>query len=184
MIARRMKEETMTTSRIALFALVTALPAAAYYSPAMEAPRPPRRVRRRRRGTVDGPLNTRLVRVGFIVVAPAVLALLFSISTTGTLPRTPLEPLFEAASAAAFHAQLSTVHPARVPGTVDAENATRWYSETISALGLTTEEDVWTEDLADLGTVELRNVVTVVPGRAAEAIVLVAHRDNAGAGQP
>lgn len=122
--------------------------------------------------------------MGFIVVAPAVLALLFSISTTGTLPRTPLEPLFEAASAAEFYEQLSTVHPARVPGTVEAENATRWYSETISALGLTTEEDVWTEDLADLGTVALRNVVTVVPGRAAEAIVLVAHRDNAGAGQP
>jgi hypothetical protein len=124
------------------------------------------------------------VRVGFIVVAPAVLALLFSISTTGTLPRTPLEPLFEAASAAALSEQLSTEHPSRVPGTVEADNATRWYSETISALGLATEEDVWTEDLADLGTVELRNVVAVVPGRAAEAIVLVAHRDNAGADRP
>jgi hypothetical protein len=122
--------------------------------------------------------------VGFIVVAPAVLALLFSISTTGTLPRTPLEPLFEAASAAALSEQLSTEHPSRVPGTLEADNATRWYSESISALGLTTEEDVWTEDLADLGTVELRNVVTVVLGRAAETIILVAHRDNAGAGQP
>ena len=36
----------------------------AYYSPAMEAARPLRRGRRRRRGTVDSPLNTRLVRVG------------------------------------------------------------------------------------------------------------------------
>ena len=150
----------------------------------MEAARPSRRGRRRRRGTVDSPLNTRLVRVGFIVVAPAVLAFLFSISTTGTLPRTPLEPLFEADSAAAVYEQLSTVHPARVPGTVEAENATRWYSETISALGLVTEEDTWTENIADLGTVELRNVVTVVPGRAEEAIVLVAHRDNAGADRP
>ncbi|WP_410966378.1 M28 family peptidase, partial [Salmonella sp. SAL4449] len=40
------------------------------------------------------------------------------------------------------------------------------------------------EDLADLGTVELRNVFTVVPGRSEETIVVVAHRDNAGTGQP
>ena len=47
-----------------------------------------------------------------------------------------------------------------------------------------TEEDVWTEELADLGTVELRNVVTVVPGRSEETIVVVAHRDNAGTDEP
>ena len=150
----------------------------------MEAARPRRRRRRLRRGAVDTPLNGRLVRVGFVVVAPAVLALLFSIATTGTLPRSSLEPLFDSAAAAALHEQLSTEYPARVPGTVEAEGAARWYSETISALGLVTESDVWTEDLADLGPVELRNVVTVVPGRAAETIVLVAHRDNAGANQP
>ena len=40
------------------------------------------------------------------------------------------------------------------------------------------------EDLADLGSVELTNVVTVVPGRSDETIVVVAHRDNAGAEQP
>jgi len=122
--------------------------------------------------------------VGFIVVAPALLALLFSIAETGTLPRTPLEPLFDSTAAAELHDRLSTEYPSRVPGTVGAEGATRWYSETISALGLATEKDVWTEDLADLGRVELRNVVTVVPGRAEETIVVVAHRDNAGANQP
>jgi len=122
--------------------------------------------------------------VGLIVVAPALLALLFSIGATGTLPRTPLEPLFDSAAAAELHDQLSTEYPARVPGTFGAEGATRWYSETISALGLATEEDVWTEDLTDLGRVELRNIVTVVPGRAEETIVVVAHRDNAGTNQP
>ena len=121
------------------------------------------------------------MRVGFVVVVPALLALLFSIAATGTLPRSALQPLFDADAAAALHKQLSTEYPARVPGTLEAEGATRWYSETISALGLTTEEDVWTEDLADLGRVELRNVVTVVPGRSEETVVLVAHRDNAGA---
>jgi hypothetical protein len=122
--------------------------------------------------------------VGFVVVAPALLALLFSIAATGTLPRTPLEPLFDSAAAADLHDRLSTEFPARAPGTPEAEDAARWYSETISALGLVTEEDVWTEDLADLGPVALRNVVTVVLGRSDETIVLVAHRDNAGADQP
>jgi hypothetical protein len=148
----------------------------------MEAARPGERRRRARRGTVDRPLNARLVRVAFVVVAPALLALLFSISATGTLQRPPLDPLFDSASAEAVATELSTKFPSRVPGSVGAAEATLWYRETISGLGLQTTEDVWRADLPDLGEVELHNVVTVVPGRAEEAIVLVAHRDNAGPG--
>src|SRR6185503_7655559 len=159
-------------------------PRRAYYSPAMEAARPRTRGRRLRRGTVERPLNARLVRVGFVVVAPALLALLFSISTTGKLPRSSLEPLFDGENAATVARTLSTEYPSRVPGSEGARQAARWYAETVRALGLTTEEDVWFEDLADLGEVELRNVVTVVPGRSEETIVVVAHRDNAGTGRP
>jgi len=148
----------------------------------MEAARPGGRRRRARRGTVDRPLNARLVRVAFIVVAPALLALLFSISATGPLQRPPLDPLFDTASAEALSTELSTKFPSRVPGTVGADEAALWYRETISGLGLLTTEDVWTADVPERGEVVLRNVVTVVPGRAEEAIVLVAHRDNAGAG--
>jgi Zn-dependent M28 family amino/carboxypeptidase len=152
----------------------------AYYSPAMEAARPRTRGRRLRRGSVERPLNARLVRAGFVVVIPAVLASLFSISTTGTLQRSPLEPLFDAENAAAIAEAMSALYPSRVPGSEGAGEATLWYRETVASLGLSTEEDLWTEDLADLGTVELRNVVTVVPGRSDETIVVVAHRDNAG----
>src|SRR5262245_10077916 len=152
----------------------------AYYSPAMEAVRPRTRGRRLRRGTVERPLNARLVRVGFIVVVPAVLAFLFSISTTGTLPRSPLEPLFNADNAASVARSLSVEYPSRVPGSEGARQAAHWYAETVGSLGLTTDEDTWSEDLADLGTVELHNIVTVVPGRSEETIVVVAHRDNAG----
>jgi hypothetical protein len=155
-----------------------------YYSPAMEAARPRTRRRRPRRGSVERPLNTRLVRVASIVVAPALLALLFSVSTPGTLPRPPLEPLFDGSAAAELAGRLSIEYPARVPGTPEAERASLWYQETISALGLSTEEDVWSEELPGLGDVELRNVVTVVPGQSEEAIVVVAHRDNAGTDQP
>ena len=149
----------------------------------MEAARPRTRGRRLRRGTLERPLNTRLVRVGFIVVVPAFLAFVFSISTTGALPRDPLDPLFDGASAATFADTLAVQYPSRVPGSEGAAEAASWYRETVAVLGLQTEEDVWTADLADLGKVELRNIVSVVPGRSDESIVLVAHRDNAGADQ-
>jgi hypothetical protein len=124
------------------------------------------------------------VRVATIVVAPALLALLFSISPTGVLPRPQLDPLFNGAAAAALATDLSTQYPSRVPGTAEAQAAALWYTEAIASLGLPTEEDVWSADIPDLGVVELRNIVTVIPGRAEETIVVVAHRDNAGVDQP
>ena len=119
-----------------------------------------------------------------IVVAPALLALLFSISTTGTLPRAPIEPLFDSSAATALVNQLSTEFPARVPGTDESAAAARWYEQAISAFGLRTETQVWAETLPDLGQVELRNVIAVVPGRAEDTIIVVAHRDNVGADRP
>lgn len=156
---------------------------AAYYSPAMDAARPVRR--RRRQGRGGGlPPHARLVRVGLVVAAPALLALLFALSTPGALPRPPLAPLFDGRAAAELARTLSTEYPSRVPGTPEAEGAARWYRERISALGLTTEEDVWDADIPDLGRVTLRNVTTVVPGRSDQTIVVIAHRDNGGADQP
>jgi hypothetical protein len=128
-------------------------------------------------------LNARLVRVAAIVVAPAVLAMLFSISTTGTLPAPPLAPVFDGETASALASELSLEHPSRIPGTVEAESAALWYSETLAGLGLDTDGDVWQADLPELGTVRLRNFVTVIPGQSPEAIVVVAHRDNAGVGR-
>jgi hypothetical protein len=153
----------------------------AYYSPAMDAARHRTRGRRPRHGTLERPLNARLVRVAFLVVIPAFLALLFSISTTGALQRSPLDPLFDGASAATFAETLTTQYPSRVPGSEGAAESAVWYRETIASLGLQTEEDLWTAALADLGEIELRNIVSIVPGRSDQTIVLVAHRDNAGA---
>src|ERR671937_865631 len=132
----------------------------------MEAARAPRRRRRLRPGTVERPVNTRLVRVASVGVAPALLAFLFSISTTGQLPRPTLQPLFDRDAAAALASQLTTVDPSRVPGSLQDAEAANWYRETIGAYGFVTSEDVWEQDLPDLGRVQLRNVVTVIPGRS------------------
>ena len=119
-----------------------------------------------------------------MVVVPAVLALVFSISTTGVLPRSSLEPLFDGRNATALARTLSIEYPSRVPGSEGARQAARWYAESVRALGLETEQFVWSEDIAELGRVELRDVVTTIPGRSDETIVVVAHRDNAGPGRP
>jgi hypothetical protein len=122
------------------------------------------------------------VRVSALIVAPALLALLFSVSATGTLPRPNLDPLFSPATAASLTARLNAEFPSRVPGTPEAADAALWFRTTVAAFGLEVREDVWSEDVAGLGDVELRNVIAVVPGRSDQAILLVAHRDNAGAG--
>ena len=150
----------------------------------MEAARPRGRRRRTRRGTVDSPLNVRLVRVASLLVVPALLAMLFSISTTGTLPRPALAPLFDAQAAATLATQLQTEYPSRIPGSPGDAGAARWFEETISASGFATREDVWRESVPGLGDVVLRNVITTIPGRSAQAVILVAHRDNQGAGAP
>jgi Zn-dependent M28 family amino/carboxypeptidase len=125
-------------------------------------------------------VNGRLVRVSGVVVAPALLALLFSISTPGTLARPQVDPLFDASSASIVANQLSSDFPARVPGSGEGLAAAQWYEQTVEAAGIRAETDSWNERLADLGEVELRNVVAVVPGRSAETILVVARRDNGG----
>jgi hypothetical protein len=155
-----------------------------YYSPGMDAPRPRRRGRRQGRGDGDTSTHTRLVRVGLLVTVPAIIALLFAVSVPGALPPAPLEPLFDGEAAAELATTLSTEYPERIPGTLEAEGAARWYRETIGALGLATEDDAWEADIPDLGRVTLRNVVTVVTGRSDETVVVVAHRDNAGTDRP
>jgi hypothetical protein len=150
----------------------------------MEAARPRGRRRPPRRGTVDRPLNARLVRVSSLIVVPALLALLFSVSATGTLPRPPLEPLFDQDTAASLASELSSQFPSRIPGTPESTEAARWFSESIGAFGLEVNEDTWSEDIPELGRVELHNVVAVVPGRSDQAVILVAHRDNAGVTRP
>jgi hypothetical protein len=131
---------------------------------------------------VQNALDGRLVRIAALVLVPAALVVLLTISTPGVLPRPAAAPVFDGPTAAALSTQLSSAYPARVPGTPEAALATGWYRQTMGALGLGTEEQVWREDLPGLGEVELRNVITVIRGRSPSAVVVVANRDNDGTG--
>ena len=52
----------------------------------------------------------------------------------------------------------------------------------LALYGLPTTEDAWDEAIPGLGTVRLRNLVTVIPGASTDAILFLAHRDNIGSG--
>jgi hypothetical protein len=148
----------------------------------MEPARPRVAHRRPRRGTVERPLDTRLVRLGLLVVLAALTVAVFSIERPGPLPAPTLPPRFDAAAARQLAAELARDFPRRVPGSLGGEGAVGWMQERLALYGLDHSVDSWREDVPGLGKVELQNVVVVVPGRSAETIVIVAHRDNGDPG--
>jgi len=148
----------------------------------MEPARPRIARRRPRRGSVERPIDTRLVRFGLLAVLGAVLLAGLSVDRTGALPAPALPATFDAEAARQLAVELARDFPRRVPGSPGGESAALWMREKLALYGLEPTLDTWVEDVAGLGRVTLQNVVAVVPGRSPEAIVIVAHRDNGDAG--
>lgn len=135
---------------------------------------------RPRRGSIERPVDLRLVRnLGLFVVAGLLLVVL-TIARPGPLPAPALPPAFDGGTAGGLTVELATNHASRVPGTLEADRAADWFTEKLGLYGLAVEEDVWTEDVPGLGRRTLRNLALVVEGTLDETIVLVAHRDNRG----
>ena len=148
----------------------------------MEPRRPPPQPRRPRHGTLERPVNSRAVRGTLLLVALPLLVAAFTVMRPAALPPPPLPPLFDATTAARLAAELAGDYPDRAPGSAGATGAARWFAEQVALYGFRTQTDTWQEEVAGLGTVRLRNLSTVVPGRSPQAIVFMAHRDNTGAG--
>jgi len=136
--------------------------------------------RRPRRGSVERPVDLRLVRNLAALLALPVVLVVFTMARPGPLPAPDLPPAFDGATAAALTAELAGDNANRVPGSPGAATAAQWYRDKLALYGLGVREDRWREDVAGLGSVELRNLATVVPGTLGETIVVVAHRDNNG----
>ena len=154
---------------------------ATYYSRAISAPTPTNGVPRRpRSGSIERPLNGRLYRISWIVVAIPLLAVAFSVSRPSPLPQSPsaLEPTFDNAAAYRLAQELATLYPDRSPGTPASIGAARWMQSKLAALGLRTRLAQFPARIAGRGRVDLRNVTAVVPGRSRDTIVVVAHRDS------
>ena len=147
---------------------------------AMEPARLGTASRRPRRGSVERPIDMRLVRKVALVLLAPLLLLILTINRSGPLPVPTLPPAFDAETAASLTEELTREYPNRVPGSTTADRAAAWVREKLLLYGLETREDRWREDVAGVGSVELRNLASVVQGTLDDTIVVIAHRDNNG----
>jgi hypothetical protein len=166
----------------AFFAPSARRPAAAYYSPAMQASRLRELQRRPRRGSLERPLDGRLVRATSLLVVLPLLVLAFTTSRTGPLPAPALPASFDGVAAMSLTAQLARRFPSRVPGSGSDAEAAQWVASTLELYGLATHTATWRQKIPDLGNVQLTNVSVVIPGSSPGVIVVEAHRDNSGVG--
>ena len=138
--------------------------------------------RRPRRGSLDRPINGRLVRTSLLVLLLPVAVAGLTVSRGGPLPAPSLPPSFDGTAAMSLTTALARQYPSRVPGSSNDQGAAGWFSATLAQYGLVTESDVWRQRVPGLGRVQLRNLAVVIPGSAKGAIVFVAHRDTSGLG--
>src|SRR3954451_22601918 len=157
---------------------------ATYYSHGMAA-LPPRSSRRRpRRGSLERPVSGRLYRGTWLLVGIPLLAAAFSVHKPQPLPTpTPaLPPAFERVAAVELATELARNYPDRVPGTAGAAGAAAWVREQLSPYGLRVDPDRFTGDLPGIGHKVLVNQVVTVPGASPDELVVMANRDDDGAG--
>lgn len=146
------------------------------------ATRPRFSERRPRPGSLERPVNGRMYRGTWLLVGIPLLIAAFTVSRPQPLRAPALPPAFESANAAADARDFAGDFPDRSPEAPKARQAARRVSDRLSGLGLPTQIDRFHVEIPDKGEVELENVIARRPGQSNEAIVVMAHRDNTGAG--
>jgi hypothetical protein len=147
----------------------------------MAAVPPPRARRRPRPGSLERPVNGRLYRGTWLLVGLPLLVGAFSVARPQPLPPPALEPSLDGAETAQLARDFLT-YPDRFPGTLGAAQASQWLRDQLQAYGLRVRSERFTARVPRLGTVHLQNLLAVVPGHSPQTIVVLAHRDNDGAG--
>jgi hypothetical protein len=147
---------------------------------------PPRRALaprgRLRRGSIERPVNARLVRGTWLLVALPLLLTAFSVARPQPLPAPTLPPTFDAAIADQLARELEQRYPDRSPGSSGGLGAAGWVSEQFALYGPRPQVERFRARIPGRGTVELQNLVRVVQGASPRTIVITAHRDNGGEG--
>jgi hypothetical protein len=148
----------------------------------MAATRLPAGRRRARRGSLERPINARLYRVSFAVVALALVVLAFSIVRPTALPPPALPPNFDGPATRTLATDLAGRYPDRSPGSSGSLAAAGWFRDQMRQYDLPVHSDTWRARVPGLGTVRLQNLWAVAAGQSRQAIVVMAHRDDTGAG--
>ncbi len=142
------------------------------------------RRRRPRRGSLERPISSQLYRSAFLLCSLPLLLAAFSVTKPGPLAKPLLPPAFDAHTTLELARELSTNYPDRTPGSSGALAAAVWFSEQLAPYGLPTTTDSWQQALPGGRVVRLQNLVAIAPSQPpdADAIVVMAHRDDTGAG--
>jgi hypothetical protein len=148
---------------------------------------PPRRARaphaRPRRGSVERPINARLVRGTWLFVALPLLLAAFTIGRPQPLPAPTLPAAFDGPTAEQLARELARNYPDRAPGSAGSLGAAEWVSEQLTLYDLPLQTDHFRASIPGRGRVELQNIVASVRGDSPRAILITAHRDNNGEGR-
>ena len=146
---------------------------------------PPRDTERRRPrpGSLERPINGRLYRGTWLIVGFPLLILAFSVARPSALEPPPnLPPAFDESAAQALAADLAAQAPDRAPGTVGAASAARWFREQLQPYGFSVRREAFTAAVPGRGRVRFVNLLASKAGLSQKTIVVMAHRDDTGAG--
>src|SRR5216683_2902529 len=159
------------------------VPRASYTESAVAAVPPAPERRRPRRGSLERPVNGRLYRGTWLFVGLPLLVLAFSVARPPALQPPSLPAAFDPAAAKQIADDLALHSPIRAPGTAGASAAARWFAaELETPYGYTVQTEAFTASLPGQGRVRLRNLLARKSGLSLKTIVVMAHRDDSGAG--
>jgi len=144
-------------------------------------PQPSER-RRPRPGSLERPVNGRLYRGTWLLVGLPLLLLAFSVARPAPLQPPNLPPAFDRDAAAGIARDLTLQYPNRVPGSPEAIGAERWFRGQLTPYGFLVRSERFTARVPGHGVLPFVNLVAVKPGLSRRAIVVMAHRDDTGAG--
>jgi peptidase M28-like protein len=117
-----------------------------------------------------------------LLVGLPLLIVAFSVERPAALPAPTLPPTFDGATAMSLSEELSRLYPDRAPGTAGALGATRWLIDKMKLYGFKPQVDGFEAKIPGRGRALLRNVLFTTGPQDADAIVVMAHRDDSGLG--
>ena len=123
-----------------------------------------------------------MYRGTWLIVALPLLVAAFSVARPAPLAAPPLPPAFGRTAVRDLAADLALRYPDRSPGSPGATGAAQWFSDQLTPYGFKTRTDTFEATIPGRGRVRLQNLVAVAQGRSPDTIVVMAHRDDTGAG--
>lgn len=127
-------------------------------------------------------MNGRLYRGTWLLVGLPLLVLAFSVARPTALQPPNLPPAFDRTDAGTLAGQLALGYPSRVPGTPGAEAAARWFARELTPYGYAVQREPFTATVPGRGRISLVNLLVEKRGLSHKTIVVLAHRDDTGAG--